>query len=92
MRFSTAVTLLVVVSLSGCASKTWKHVSGNNSNLSYASSQCRNYATLNYPTYVCKVALRCTQQESGLIIQSFRKNTAAFEMCMNKNGYRAVRK
>lgn len=92
MKLGFVSILLVTLSLSGCASKTWKHVSGNNSNLSYTSSQCRNYATLNYPTYVCKVALRCTQQESGLIIQSIRQNTAAFEMCMNRNGYRAVSK
>ena len=90
MKTNILVCLLVVVFVSGCATKTWTHKSGNNSNLSYVTSQCKNYATLNYPTYICKMPLRCTQQESGLILQSIRQNTAAFDMCMNRNGYRAT--
>ena len=76
--------------LSGCATKHWVHSSGNNQNVSYVSSQCKNYAVINYPTYVCRNLLYCMPDETNLVISSISRHNAAFNQCMMTNGYRLV--
>jgi hypothetical protein len=87
-----ALVIISVLFISSCATKHWVHVSGNNQNAAYASSQCKNFAVINYPTYICRNLTYCMPDETYLVISSISRHNAAFNQCMNQNGYRLINK
>ena len=81
-------SVILILTLSGCATHEWRHSSGDNSNAEFMESQCRNFVTINYPTYICRNFTYCQPDETGILLSSIIRNNAAFTQCMNQNGYR----
>ena len=82
------IMLLIIFSLlTSCATGTWDHRSGKNSNLNFDKGYCRSFANSRSPTYLCKNPFYCESDEWSDAIVSIAQNTATFDHCMYGKGY-----
>jgi hypothetical protein len=75
--------------LTSCAKTSWKHNSGNNTELNFHSGYCRSLANAKAPTYICKDPFMCKPEEFSLVITALGQNAAEYDHCMYKKGYNA---
>ena len=80
--------IFVLIFLTSCATGTWDHLSGNNSNLNFDKGFCRSFANANAPTYICKDPFMCKPDELSLAIIAFGQNAAEYNHCMYRKGYK----
>lgn len=81
------IYLILFSFLTSCANNTWKHTSGNNSELDFHSGFCKSLANAKAPTYICKDPLMCKPEEFSLAITALGQNAAEYNHCMYKKGY-----
>ena len=82
------MNLILIMFLSGCASSSWTHKSNDNSNLEFDSGFCRSFANANAPTYICKDPFMCLPDELSVAITALGQNTAEYNHCMYRKGYK----
>jgi len=81
------IMVLTLFLLTSCATGTWDHLSGNNSNLNFDKGYCRSLANSKSPTHLCRDPFYCEPDEWSETIVSIAKNTSTFDHCMYKRGY-----
>ena len=82
------IMVLTLFLLTSCATGTWDHLSGNNSNLNFDKGYCRSLANSKSPTHLCRDPFYCETDEWSETIVSIAKNTSTFDHCMYKRGYK----
>ncbi len=81
------LVIIVLIFLNSCATGTWKHRSGKNSNLGFDKGYCRSLANSKSPTYLCKNPFYCEPHEWSEAIVSIGQNISTYDHCMYKKGY-----
>ena len=81
------IMVLTLFLLTSCATGTWDHLSGNNSNLNFDKGYCRSLANSKSPTHLCRDPFYCEPDEWSETIVSIAKNNSTFDHCMYKRGY-----
>ena len=82
------IMVLTLFLLTSCATGTWDHLSGNNSNLNFDKEYCRSLANSKSPTHLCRDPFYCEPDEWSETIVSISKNNSTFDHCMYKRGYK----
>ncbi len=82
------IMILTLFLLTSCATGTWDHLSGNNSNLNFDKGYCRSLANSKSPTHLCRDPFYCEPDEWSETIVSIAKNNSTFDHCMYKRVYK----
>ena len=80
--------IISLIILTGCAPTNWVNQNSNNSNLSFDKGECRSFANLKSPTYLCKNPFYCEPDEWTKVLSSISQNNSTFDYCMYQKGYK----
>ena len=61
----------------------------NNTELNFHKGFCRSLANAKAPTYICKDPFMCKPEEFSLAITALGQNSAEYNHCMYKKGYKS---
>jgi hypothetical protein len=80
---------IVFIGLTSCAerSTTWIHPSATQAQGQNISDKCWAQANQQSPVYMCRNALMCAPNESGLVISSVANRNNAYNVCMFQYGF-----
>ena len=80
--------IITLIGLSSCApSYTWVHPSATQAQAQNISNGCWAQANQQSPVYICRNALMCAPEESGLVFSSIANRDNAYNVCMFQNGF-----
>ena len=83
------ISIIIFSLLTSCANTSWEHKSGNNTELNFHKGFCRSLANAKAPTYICKDPFMCKPEEFSLAITALGQNSAEYNLCMYKKGYKS---
>jgi len=81
------IFLPILFFLLSCATGTWNHRSGNNSDLNYHSGYCRSFANSKAPIYICRNPFMCASDEISIVLMDWAENESTYKNCMYTKGY-----
>ena len=74
--------------LNACGpSYTWVHPTANQAQAQNISHSCWAQANQQSPIYICRNALMCAPDETGLVFSSIANRDNAYNACMFQNGF-----